>query len=197
VPGILRLDKLSLWIFFGLAATSVSVAQSAQAWKFGVMADTQWSRDDGRNPGACAVDMVKAVNQEFIKHKVDFVIQVGDLVDKTGNTTESVAASEGIRAAFAQELYNSGIGFFPVRGNHDSQPLAAAEFKRIYPQTQTGVMNKTPANVFTIPNPDRSVRSSRPRPRTGTAVDDCPSGILDTGHTRHKARRGTRICLCP
>jgi hypothetical protein len=134
------------------------MAQSEKPWKFGVMADTQWSKDDGRNPGACAVDMVKAVNQEFIKQKVDFVIEVGDLVDKTGTTADSVADSEGVRAAFAQELYNAGIGFFPVRGNHDSHPLAAAEFKRIYPQTQNGAMNKTPANVFTIPNPDAAVQ---------------------------------------
>ncbi|HZY62369.1 MAG TPA: metallophosphoesterase [Edaphobacter sp.] len=122
------------------------------------MADTQWSRDDGRNPGACAVDIVKAVNKEFIKHKVDFVIEVGDLVDKTGNTADSVAVSEDVRAAFAQELYNAGIGFFPVRGNHDSNPLAAAEFKRIYPQSQNGRMNATPPNVFTIPNPDAAAQ---------------------------------------
>lgn len=158
MSGIHRLEKLALGLFFILSAASISIAQSAQSWKFGVMADTQWSRDDGRNPGACAVDMAKAVNQEFIKHKVDFVIQVGDLVDKTGTTAESVAASEGVRAVFAQQLYNAGIGFFPVRGNHDSLPLAAAEFKRIYPQTQNGGMNRTPANVFTIPNPDAAVQ---------------------------------------
>ena len=157
VLKITRSKKLLLTMLLALPAASVSLAQS-QSWKFGVMADTQWSRDDGRNPGACAVDMVKAVDKEFIKHKVDFVIEVGDLVDKTGNTADSVAASEGVRAAFAQELYNAGIGFFPVRGNHDSHPLAAAEFKRIYPQSQNGKMNATPANVFTIPNPDAAVQ---------------------------------------
>jgi len=155
VRGIIHPGRLGLGLCIAISAASVSTAQS---WKFGVMADTQWSKDDGRNPGACAVDMAKAVNQEFIKHKVDFVIQVGDLVDKTGTTAESVAASEGVRAAFAQELYNAGIGFFPVRGNHDSHPLAAAEFRRIYPQTQNGMMNKTPGNVFTIPNPDAGVQ---------------------------------------
>ncbi len=155
---IIRPRKLVFGALLALAVIATVQAQQAKLWKFGVMADTQWSKDDGRNPGACAVDMVKAVNQEFIKHKVDFVIEVGDLVDKTGNTKESVANSEGVRAAFAQELYNAGIGFFPVRGNHDSHPLAAAEFKRIYPQTQGGKMNATPANVFTIDNPDAAVQ---------------------------------------
>jgi hypothetical protein len=158
VSRIFSVEKLSLGIFFVLSAVSVSIAQSEHAWKFGVMADTQWSRDDGRNPGSCAVDMVKAIDQEFIKGKVDFVIQVGDLVDKPGTTAESIAAAEGIRAVFAQELYNSGIGFFPVRGNHDSHPLAAAEFKHIYPQSQNGVMNRTPADTFTIPNPDAAAQ---------------------------------------
>jgi hypothetical protein len=151
----LRPNNLVLVLLLGLAPSAISLGQS---WKFGVMADTQWSRDDGRNPGSCAVDMVKAINKEFIAHKVDFVIEVGDLVDKTGNTPESTADSEDIRAAFAQELYNNGIGFFPVRGNHDSHPLAAAEFLRIYPQTRNGTMNATPTNVFSASNPDVAVQ---------------------------------------
>ncbi len=147
----------------GLLLTMASAsALSAQSWKFGVLADTQWGHDDGRNPGSCAVDIVKATNKEFIKHGVKFVVEVGDLVDKTGSKTstnaESIANSEDIRAVFAQELYNAGIGFFPLRGNHDGHPLAATEFKRIYPQTLNGGMNVTPANVFSVPNPDAAVQ---------------------------------------
>ena len=63
-------------------------------------------------------------------------MQVGDLVDTTGSTATSIKNTEDVRAVFAQELFNAGIGFFPFRGNHDSQPLAGTEFKRIYPQTQ-------------------------------------------------------------
>ncbi|HEX2770495.1 MAG TPA: hypothetical protein VHN12_14550, partial [Geobacteraceae bacterium] len=44
------------------------------------------------------------------------------------------------------------------RGSHDSSVAAAAEFLRIYPQTQTGVMNATPADVFTVANPDAAVQ---------------------------------------
>ena len=86
------------------------------------------------------------------------MVEVGALVDKTGTTAESIANSEDIRAAFAQELYNAGIGFFPLRGNHDSHPLAATEFKNIYPQTLNGTMNATPASVFSVPNADSAVQ---------------------------------------
>jgi hypothetical protein len=150
-----------LALLFTLAAVSVS---SAQAWRFGVMSDTQWGvPDDGKNPGSCSVDIVKALNQQFIGHGVKFVVEVGDLVDKVGDktkgtTAESVASAEDVRAAFAQELYNAQIGFFPLRGNHDSHRLAAAEFKRIYPQTLNGTMNATPSNVFSVPNPDAATQ---------------------------------------
>ena len=131
----------------------------ADPWRFGVMSDTQWiGADDGRNPNSVPVDIIKALNQEFINHGVKFVVEVGDLVDQTGSTPVSVATAEDTRAAFAQELYNAGIGFFPFRGNHDAINLAGYEFKRIYPQTLTGAMNSTPPDVFTVSNPDAAVQ---------------------------------------
>jgi hypothetical protein len=150
-----------LGVLFTLAVASTSPAQS---WKFGVMSDTQWGvADDGKNPNSVAVDIIKALNQQFIAKKVKFVVAVGDLVDKigdkkTGVTAESIANAEDVRAAFAQELYNAGIGFFPLRGNHDSHRLSGAEFKRIYPQTQNGTMNATPVNVFSVSNPDSAAQ---------------------------------------
>jgi hypothetical protein len=131
----------------------------AEPWKFGVMSDTQWiGADDGRNPNTASVDIIKGLNQEFINQGVKFVVQVGDLVDQTGSTPASVATAEDTRAAFAQELYNARIGFFPFRGNHDANNLAGYEFKRIYPQTLTGLMNSTPADVFSVSNPDATVQ---------------------------------------
>src|SRR5215470_5978426 len=97
------MKRLTLTVSIMFAAASVS---SAQSWKFGVMADTQWGgTDDGRNPGSCAVDIVKALNKQFIAKKVKFVVACGDLVDKlgdkkTGITVESIANAEGVRAAF-------------------------------------------------------------------------------------------------
>jgi hypothetical protein len=107
---------------------------SSSAWKFGIMADTQWrtGRNSGGEPGSCAVSIINALNSQFIRHGVKFVIQVGDLVDR-----ESVNGSRNlpVRAAAAQALYDTGIGFFPVRGNHESSRIAANEIPELFPQT--------------------------------------------------------------
>ena len=129
--------------------TLVAGTAFAAPWKFGVMADTQWISqtsgvvtDDSRAPNSTPVDIIKALNQQFINNGVQFVVQVGDLCDS------GALAGEDTRALFAQDLYNAGIGFFPFRGNHDSSQADATEFLAIYPQTQTGLMNSTPAYVF-------------------------------------------------
>ena len=114
----------------------------AQAWKFGVMSDTQWiGNDDGKNPNTVAVVIVEAINREFIKNGVTFVIQVGDLV------SDGSVTGYDTRANYAQALYNAGIGFFPLRGNHDAALHSSVEFKHVFPQTQNGLMNMTPADA--------------------------------------------------
>jgi hypothetical protein len=86
---------LILAILIGFASAS------AEAWKFGVMSDTQWiGTDDGKNPNTVAVDIIKQLNQQFIGQGVKFVIQVGDLVDSY--STDSMATT----AVFRQDLYN-------------------------------------------------------------------------------------------
>lgn len=153
------------------SASPTAAFPTSSAWKFGVMADTQWTTvtygDDGENPHTCAVDIINQLNAQFIAAGVKFVVQVGDLCDK-GNRTSSftVTKSDGTsysstgplaeetRAAFTQTLFNAGIGFFPLRGNHDDGSTAATEFQRIFPQTQNGVHNATPSDVLSITNPD-------------------------------------------
>jgi len=124
---------------------------SSSAWKFGVMADTQWTTppsDDGLNPNTSAVSIATQLQQQFINSGVKFVVQVGDLCDN------GTIAGEDTRALYAQALYNAGIGFFPVRGNHDDSAALAAEFLRVYPQTggtaaNAGIHNNTPSDVLT------------------------------------------------
>ena len=104
-------------------------ACSENAWKFGVMGDTQWTLHDGSgnsyttgnapdtllNPNSVAVSIINQVDAQFINHGVKFVIQVGDLTD-CGTTAGIVT-----RALAAQtNLYPKNIGFFPVRGNHET-----------------------------------------------------------------------------
>jgi hypothetical protein len=147
-----------------LAATGVPAGvPTSNAWKFGVMADTQWiAADDGLNPNTSAVGLFTQIQEQFINHGVKFVIQVGDLTDQALTTTptsepgyaNTVASTvcEDTRALFAQALYAAGIGFFPLRGNHDD--AVPQEFINIFPQTQNGKMNVTPAAVYSIANPD-------------------------------------------
>ena len=102
----------------GNGASSAPSAFSLQltgAWKFGVIADTQWDvADDGKNPNTVAANIIKQVDSQFIAAGVKLVVAVGDMVD-TGSQVNDYT-----RALYAQDLYNAGIGFYPTRGNHEA-----------------------------------------------------------------------------
>lgn len=98
-----------------------------EPWSFGVMGDTQWTpfglKDgkpvlgydpEGKNPNSVSVSIINQLNKEFIEKGVKFVIQVGDITD--WGTDEAIAT----RAKAAEELYEAGIGFFCMRGNHET-----------------------------------------------------------------------------
>ncbi|HVP12729.1 MAG TPA: metallophosphoesterase [Phycisphaerae bacterium] len=90
--------------------------QVPQKWTFGVMSDTQWTCANdpaGENPDHVAVSIINQLNAQFIDAGVKFVIQVGDLTEN-GNDVDIAT-----RATAAQALYDAGIGFFPMRGNHE------------------------------------------------------------------------------
>jgi len=124
---------------------SLSPHGTSSTWSFGVMADTQWiAADDGSDPNGVAADIISQINRQFIAHKVHFVVQVGDLCEKGSNVSLST------RALFTQDLYNAGIGFYPLRGNHESKQEDAREFVRLWPQTLTGTHNTTPADAFHV-----------------------------------------------
>jgi 3',5'-cyclic AMP phosphodiesterase CpdA len=116
-----------------LAALGMSAAATAHAepFKFGVMADTQWtSNDAGNNPNTVALGIINQILPRFVEQQVKFVVQVGDLTDNGstgGLDTWNVAA---------QTLYNNQIGFYPVRGNHEPSATAAARFIANFPQTR-------------------------------------------------------------
>lgn len=115
--------------FFRMGKASAAI--SSNAWMFGVMSDTQWKIAPGGEM-TCATGIIDALNQQFIDHGCKFVIQVGDLCDK-----EYVGSIRSLptRAAHAQALYDAGIGFFPLRGNHESSATAANEIPVLFPQT--------------------------------------------------------------
>jgi hypothetical protein len=124
---------------------------SSNAWAFGVMSDTQWKLTAG-GENTCATGIIDALNNQFVGHQCKFVIQVGDLVDKeytpiNGTNVRTLPT----RAAHTQVLYDNGIGFFPVRGNHEASATAAGEVKNLFPQTQGQGGNVVGATNFDSP----------------------------------------------
>ena len=119
-----------------------------ESWSFGIISDTQWTvAEDGYNPNTIAAWIIKEIDEEFINAGVDLVIAVGDTVNN--GTTENIET----RALYAQDLYNAGIGFYPLRGNHeaahgDPENLhSAADMGYAFPQIGTGVNNHTPNDI--------------------------------------------------
>lgn len=129
-------------------------SEDSKPWKFGVMADTQWPANaDGENPGTCAVGVINLINAEFITQGVEFVIQVGDLIDQE---TDAANGNGGmrtmpVRAHAAKALYDEGIGFYPVRGNHEGSLIGANEFVKLYPQAKGYGPNVFGASGFSSP----------------------------------------------
>jgi len=132
------------------AVTTACTPPASSAWKFGVMSDTQWTTADpaGQNPTTVAVSIIDQLNPLFIQAGVKFVIQVGDLAD-TGND-----ADETVRAQAAQQLYDAGIGFFPMRGNHETygtgNSFSIPILQTLYPQTR-GLSQTFGATNFSSP----------------------------------------------
>jgi 3',5'-cyclic AMP phosphodiesterase CpdA len=106
----------------------VGSAEEKSSWSFGVIPDTQWKNEMDAPFHGTAIHIIDAINAEFVRHKVDFVIAVGDLVE----TSSAVAFQT--RAAHNKALDEAGIKFYPVRGNHDAINLeAASQFKAVFP----------------------------------------------------------------
>jgi hypothetical protein len=124
----------------------------AKPWSFGVMSDTQWTAPTdpaNQNPNAVAVSIIKQINQQFINHGVKFVIQVGDLTEN-GNDADIQT-----RALAAKQLYDANIGFFPMRGNHETYASPANSYgipavQSTFPQTR-GLSNTFGAINFNSP----------------------------------------------
>jgi hypothetical protein len=87
---------------------AMPVKAGSQAWSFGVIADTQWENsDDGYNPNTVAANVIKQIDQQFIKAGVKLVIQPGDTVDTSSTVTIDT------RALYAQDRGWSYLRHFP------------------------------------------------------------------------------------
>jgi len=144
-----------------LVFSTIAVAQGGRyqenPWSFGVHGDTQWTNSsdpEGTNPNYVSAAVAGALNEQFINYGVKFVIQVGDLTDRAGNDAMYT------RADVAGSLYGQGIGFFPLRGNHETYgnlygldpdlDMNVPAFLDAFPQTQ-GLDNTFGAENFSSP----------------------------------------------
>lgn len=174
-----RLDRIRIVLVPLLAMPAMALAQggrylSDDAWTFGVTADSQWTishdlswaADDPyyahvnpdyreENPDYVSVATIRKLNDAFIAHGVSFVVQLGDLTDRAGNSAMYT------HAAARQPLYDAGIGFFPIRGNHETYgdlfgrdpdgDLSIPAWRDAFPQTRGLGPNLFEARNFDIP----------------------------------------------
>ncbi|MDR2439122.1 MAG: metallophosphoesterase [Planctomycetaceae bacterium] len=110
----LRATSLGLTLPFIPAIPAIHAEESNLEWRFGVIPDTQWKTNMDAPFYGTAIHIIDAVNAEMIRQKVDFVLEVGDLVE------EAFTEAFQTRAQHNKILYETGIKFYPLRGNHDS-----------------------------------------------------------------------------
>ncbi|MDR2641293.1 MAG: metallophosphoesterase [Planctomycetaceae bacterium] len=117
----------SLGLILPLTTRSYCGEQDGE-WRFGIVPDTQWGREMKAPFYGTSIHIIEAINAEMIRQKVDFVLQVGDLVEL------SSAIAFQTRAKHNKSLSDAGIKFYPVRGNHDSVKISSVEqFKAAFP----------------------------------------------------------------
>jgi hypothetical protein len=125
----------ALAVGLGLAVLIAGAPAIAKPWSFGVMADTQWAGTDptGNNKNTVAVNQITAVNKQFVKSGVNFVVQVGDLCDKNGSDNAALQT----RLNANTDLNAAGIAFYGLRGNHESGSGSQTFFQNNYIPTST------------------------------------------------------------
>lgn len=177
--SILKIMKFTASLFLiaivlagclGLSSTALAATLPIhyEPWSFGVIADTQWTvPDDGFNPNTVAASIIKQIDQQFISAKVKLVVAVGDTVDMGSKVNIDT------RALYAQDLYNVGIGFYPLRGNHEAAEDpnykdSGPELRYAFPQIGTGINNNTPAAITTSIIPAADLANNPPVAKTGS-----------------------------
>jgi hypothetical protein len=165
--------KTLLALIVALAVFMAVGPSSAETLKFGIISDTQWTKtDDGYNPNTVAAWIIKQIDQKFIEAGVDLVIAVGDTCDQGSQVNIDT------RALYAQTLYNAGIGFYPLRGNHEAafglpptyETLylnSGLEMRYAFPQIGTGINNNTPPDITTDLIPSVDLSNNAPAEKTG------------------------------
>lgn len=101
-------------IFAALAVATTGAsgvsADAGEAWRYGVLADTQGA---GAYPDVSTRLMAPVVDRFINAHQVDMLLSVGDLTDR-GSRPENELWLDT-----AKPIYDAGIPLYATRGNHD------------------------------------------------------------------------------
>ncbi len=142
---------------------------SDEALVFGVIPDTQGGTN-GTPP-----DEAAAIAARFIEHDPAFIIHVGDVTD--GNSSDGntkFAQLEDLKELLVNPLADHGIGFYPVRGNHDSNA---------YNHTSAGVSAWAAAFPYLFEGPDAVIDPEDvPGGSPGSPNDSNFCYVFDAGH---------------
>lgn len=119
-------------LFFLLLFQAVQAAEPAP-WKIAIIGDTHDSPARMEGSEGVAVNFIKTLYAEILKHQVDMVVQVGDMAD-----VEDSAPRRGLarRKEANKILEEKGIPFYALRGNHESLPERAEQFRELFMPTR-------------------------------------------------------------
>ena len=114
-----------------------ALAEDTAPWKIAIIGDTHDSPKRMEGSEGVAVNFIKTLYGEILKHNVDMVVQVGDMADIEGSAPVKGLAK---RKELNNILREKGIPFYAVRGNHDSLPFRAEQFRELFlPTRRQGV----------------------------------------------------------
>ena len=130
----LRLKQLTcLWVFLpflflilsGMSRTvsGASLDASPASWKYAVISDTQDNNKEKPDKTCLKDRVVRAISEDIVREKPDFVIVTGDLVNGwfRNSGTDYATQYDNWKKTMAP-VYQAGIRVYPIRGNHDSGP---------------------------------------------------------------------------
>jgi len=106
-----------------VGTTCMSVGASLEyrtPWKFAVISDTQ---GDNRSESCINDGVIRAIAEDIVREKPDFVLVAGDLVKGWfRNGGIDYATQYRSWKETMKPVYRSGIQVYPIRGNHDDGP---------------------------------------------------------------------------
>ena len=110
-----------------------ALAEDTAPWKIAIIGDTHDSPKRMEGSEGVAVNFIKTLYGEILKHNVDMVVQVGDMADIEGSAPVKGLAK---RKELNKILREKGIPFYAVRGNHESLPFRAEQFRELFLPTR-------------------------------------------------------------